>query len=669
MTMLGRTRARLLLAVGLTILLLTPVARGDPSITTGSQGNLDVVWNLQNPANYTFNGTELQGGQVSLMRTQAWSNFTTQADFGTYTSATNVNLTQRPGDILLDNTSTSLNASYLSSVVGGGTPAHWSSLTWRSSFVVANLSDDFNGTSLANKWTWLNPPSSYAVGSPRPGYLTFTSLSNTNFNNLQHSGQFLYENLTGDFQVEVHLNTTLSTSNQKVGLLAMADLNDWYGLYRRLSSANIPLLRTVTTNGGVTIINGTLNAAPDYLRIKRVGNTLETWYSFDGKTWNSFVNIGPGTLPPYLWVGVMAADSAAGSTVTVSVDYIHFTFPPPTVQLSTRTGNATATSDPSWTPWSPPLPDPNGSAVDRQGKYLQYTIALTTTSPYVRPLISEVDIAWEAYATRGTILTQALAPGKATLWTLLAVTDDVAGGTIDPSYSTDGGATWAAVAWGVPNVTVGQGLQLRLTLSAPDAYASPTVRELRIVLEVPATLPPPGPGPTPLPWWPLLLPLALVPVVGFLLWRRRRSFRPTDLFLIHTDGRLVLRVGGKDSPMKDDTAVSAMFTLMDRFVRDSFGGAQGAEGSLKSLRVDQREVAIAKGEYLFLALVAEGKRPPGLDATMVRFLRALEEQALFLRSWDGLDDDLAGVGERLRWFLNRGYRRTRSTSPAGSQGR
>ncbi len=628
--------------------LLLPLARGDPSITSGGQGSVEVRWDFNNPANYSLNDTVIKGGQVSLRKTQASWNFTTLADYSNYSSAVNVNVTGRPGEIFLNNTAASLNGTYISKLLGAGPPANWTSLAWRVSAVVANVSDEFNGTTLDPRWSWLNPPTSYSVGSPRPGYLRFTSLLNTNFNNLQHSGQFLYQNITGDFQVDVHLQTSITNTAQKAGIIVMAGLNDWYGHYRRLNTAGSPILRTVTTVAGVTTINGTVIVSPDYLRVRRVGNTLGTWYSLDGVTWFPSVNMGPGVLPASLRVGVMAADNSGTSTLAVDVDYVRFTFSQGAVELQARSGNTTNPSDGSWTPWSSPYPDPNGSALGRQGRYLQYRIFFVTPSPYVRPLVARVTVASEDYVPRGSVTTEALRPGAANIWTLLSVTADPQGGAVQVSHSLDR-VRWTAVQPGPLNATVAGALWLRLNLTAPAAFGSPVVRELRLILQVPA-----GPALGGLPWWLLVLAVAPLAAVVVVLWRRRGTFRPTDLFLIHADGRLVLRVGREDSPMRDDTAVSGMFTLMARFVKDSFAGTQGGKGELKSLKVDDRQVAIVKGEYLFLALLGQGSPTASLEGVMARFLQVVEGRyAPFLRAWDGLGDDLEGLNAELVGFLGR----------------
>ena len=158
-----------------------------------------------------------------------------------------------------------------------------------------------------------------------------------------------------------------------------------------------------------------------------------------------------------------------------------------------------------------------------------------------------------------------------------------------------------------------------------------------------------------LPW--LLLAVAMVPLAWAVLRRMKAGpFRPTDLYLIHRDGRLIARIGGSEGPVRDELASSGMLTVVAQFVRDSFGGSAGP-GELKSLTVDERAVAIAKGAFVFLALVFEGRAPLDLDRRIAEFLQAIEGAwGDVLRHWDGLREGLTDLDEPLAWFLRTGYR-------------
>src|SRR2546425_10811572 len=209
-----RFRGGVFLLIALALFLLIPAVRADPTVTGRGQGSLDVVWHFQNPANYTTSDVQVQGGEASLRRIAGGANFTPQADFADNASLANIDLGTRPGDVLLNRTSGSppATATYTSRLVGDGRSVSWNAIAWNSSSF-DDHSDEFGGTSLDPRWRWMNPPASYAVGAPRPGWLTFNASRPTDFWNGVTSGQFLYQSVSGEFQVEAHIQTSPLTAN------------------------------------------------------------------------------------------------------------------------------------------------------------------------------------------------------------------------------------------------------------------------------------------------------------------------------------------------------------------------------------------------------------------------------------------------------------------------
>src|SRR5207249_5230165 len=207
------------LALGLALLCLVPAIKADPTVTTGGQGSLDVVWDFQNPANYTTQDVVVQGGEAALRRIPGGLNFTTQAEFADNASLANIDLNRRPGDVVLNRTSgPPATATYTSKPVGDGSSVSWGAIAWNDSSF-DDHSDEFGGASLDPRWRWMNPPASYAVGTPRPGWLTFDTLRPTDIWNAASSGQYLYQSVSGEFQVEVHLQTSpLAAAGQKSGI-------------------------------------------------------------------------------------------------------------------------------------------------------------------------------------------------------------------------------------------------------------------------------------------------------------------------------------------------------------------------------------------------------------------------------------------------------------------
>ena len=657
------------LALGLALLCLVPAIKADPTVTTGGQGSLDVVWDFQNPANYTTQDVVVQGGEAALRRIPGGLNFTTQAEFADNASLANIDLNRRPGDVVLNRTSgPPATATYTSKPVGDGSSVSWGEIAWNDSSF-DDHSDEFGGASLDPHWRWMNPPASYAVGTPRPGWLTFDTLRPTDIWNAASSGQYLYQSVSGEFQVEVHLQTSpLAAAGQKSGILVMlpppfTPTTFWASAHRVRSGGTVRLQAATTFNGN-TFVNTTITADPDYLMMRRAANgSLATYYGSDGRNWTFLSNVGFGNPPVTLWVGVFSGNPSAGTPMTVNIDYVRFTFPGanPQVQVETRTGNATDTADPSWTPWSSPHSNPLGSAIGQRAAYLQYRLLFSTSSDYVRPIVGDVNLSWEYRASTGEVATGEFPLGTILIWDVLAIEMSPRGGTVAVSYALNSTAPWSSVQPGGPNLTVTGALRLRLLLSTPDPSTSPSAMSIRVGLRpVPAS---PGPAP-PFPFWLLLVPLVLFAAWLLVARMLRGPFKATDLFLIHTDGRLVSHVGGRLVLIRDEIAASGMFTLVARFVKDSFGASGGTGGELKSLKVDEREVAIAKGGYLFLALVAQGPRPKHLDGAMTDFLGAIEgAHRTALEAWDGLSEGLGDLGGQLGWFLRKGHRRAHPALP------
>ncbi len=258
------------------------------------------------------------------------------------------------------------------------------------------------------------------------------------------------------------------------------------------------------------------------------------------------------------------------------------------------------------------------------------------------------------YLTPGTLVTEPLSAGNVTAWGRLEVNWSGDPGTsVSIEFSQDGGLSWVPIASG-ENVTSArpEPIALRLTLGTVDTTRTPVLEGFALGFTTGDRVATIGP----LDLWPLVIPAVIgLAWVAFRILSKGR-YRLTDLFLIHADGRLIMRVGGEENPMEDELASSGMFTLVIRFVRDSFGGS--GPGELKSMTVDEREVVIGKGEFLFLALVLEGARPAELDDRVAGFLESLErEYDATLRDWNGLDTKLGPLRDRLAWFLQRGYRK------------
>ena len=152
--------------------------------------------------------------------------------------------------------------------------------------------------------------------------------------------------------------------------------------------------------------------------------------------------------------------------------------------------------------------------------------------------------------------------------------------------------------------------------------------------------------------YPYTLPLVLLAagVAGYFIGTRLpRPFALENLFLIHNDGRLVAHVTKEDNTNLDKDVVSAMFTAVQDFVRDSF---QKGEVGLKKLEIGDKNVIIEKGKSAYLALIYSGW-PPKERINMLPMLeRDIEERYKDrLERWNGTMKSVRGVEKMLQDYM------------------
>jgi len=274
-----------------------------------------------------------------------------------------------------------------------------------------------------------------------------------------------------------------------------------------------------------------------------------------------------------------------------------------------------------------------------------------------------VTATFERYGATGSVETKSLDPADLLAWGRLALDATTPAGTsVALAYSQDGGTTWTPTANGADLAPApSQSLLLRVVLSTTDTTVTPRVHALSLGF----ALTPLGGGGggfqipviAGIPVWVLLIPFGVLAAWAIGKDLRRPPFDATDVFLIHEDGRLIQRVGGAESPIADELAVSGMFTIVVQFVKDSFGGVDG-QGELRNFQVDDREVSVGRAGYLFLALVGRGTPPPELPRNLAWFLRGVgSAHRRTIEKWDGLSEGVGDIPDALAWFLRRGYRR------------
>jgi hypothetical protein len=152
--------------------------------------------------------------------------------------------------------------------------------------------------------------------------------------------------------------------------------------------------------------------------------------------------------------------------------------------------------------------------------------------------------------------------------------------------------------------------------------------------------------------WPYSFPLVLLAAaVGayFMSIRIPRPYALDNLFLIHNDGRLVAHVTKEENTTLDKDIVSAMFTAVQEFVRDSF---QKGEVGLKKLEIGDKSVVIEKGQSTYLALIYAGWPPKDTFDMLSMLLRDIEERYKGrLGKWNGTMKTVKGVDKMLQEYM------------------
>jgi len=156
--------------------------------------------------------------------------------------------------------------------------------------------------------------------------------------------------------------------------------------------------------------------------------------------------------------------------------------------------------------------------------------------------------------------------------------------------------------------------------------------------------------------YPYTLPLVML-VAGvasyFAASRLPRPYALENLFLIHNDGRLVAHVTKHENTSIDKDVVSAMFTAVQEFVRDSF---QAGEEGLKKLEIGDKNVMIEKGKSVYLAMIYTGWPSKDVFASITMLIRDIEERyGERIAHWNGTMKTVKGVEEMLLSFMSKEF--------------
>jgi len=154
--------------------------------------------------------------------------------------------------------------------------------------------------------------------------------------------------------------------------------------------------------------------------------------------------------------------------------------------------------------------------------------------------------------------------------------------------------------------------------------------------------------------WPLIAAILAVGIIGYLMVLR---FLPNDLqeiFLIHNDGRMISHSGKEAKAGTDQDVVSAMFTAVQEFIKDSFK----EEGeTLKKMEMGDRKIVIEKGKWIYAAMIYTGWPHNSILKNLSFFVADIEgSYGSGIEHWDGTLKSLPGIEQASQEMLEKKYR-------------
>ncbi|MFH1578528.1 MAG: DUF1349 domain-containing protein, partial [Thermoplasmatota archaeon] len=329
-----------------------------------------------------------------------------------------------------------------------------------------------------------------SVNFDRAGWLNVTGSQSTYRPNATTGCNFLHQNITGNFTAETTLQANFSSDSMGAGLMMMNDAITWLSIFTAGVQGSGRIVAEVS-KGGTNFSLGSISWSDTtaILRIERNGTTYQLLASTDGATWVTVGNYAPQyDFGLSVSLGPLVFSGGSTSQPVVEFDYVRILPAGQTtiLEVSTRTGNSTLLTDPSWPVWSAPLGPNTGAFIGSAGRYIQYRVTLRTTCDWLSPTFSYFECHYERFATNGTITTSGVAPPSFQIWESMMVTQTLSAGDIEYLYSTDHGGSWTSLGSGnsfALSIPV-QTLMIRAELSTRDTSVTPSIDTIEVVYRI-----------------------------------------------------------------------------------------------------------------------------------------------------------------------------------------
>lgn len=189
--------------------------------------------------------------------------------------------------------------------------------------------DDFNYSTLNNRWSWVREDSSNWSLTAQPGYMRIlTQGENITYDRNNQENLLLIPVVPGDFRITTRINFTPTQNSHQAGLIIYQDDDNYLKFHRVYDSGN--WVGYLWETGGSPGVCGTEVAATTvWLQITKQGNYYTGYYSLNGVDWNQVCTGGDMSFTR-LKAGLEVSHDYAA--ISIPADFDFFTLEDNTIQ-------------------------------------------------------------------------------------------------------------------------------------------------------------------------------------------------------------------------------------------------------------------------------------------------------------------------------------------------
>lgn len=157
-------------------------------------------------------------------------------------------------------------------------------------------------------------------------------------------------------------------------------------------------------------------------------------------------------------------------------------------------------------------------------------------------------------------------------------------------------------------------------------------------------------------WIILIAIIILFLISGFTYWRKYNGrYNVEEIFCIGNNGILISHVASKKSKHAgDEQLVSGMLTAILAFTQDAFSEEEGntKEWGIKEIQMNEKNILVERGNYIFLATVFSGTSGKKLYSKSRKMISNLENKYRpIFKKWDGNITKLKSTSKFLETML------------------